>query len=248
MRVGGSSQRAGGMESFLVPERGVHQGARQIRSSLTEGEDDMEISNAYVPGAVFAPAGAGAAPRCFIAPQRYIQGNGVLAHLGRYLSLVRAHRVAILISAGGEKRHGALVSDSLRRAGIDSVVCIFGGECSRPEIEQQVAALAAREVDCVVAVGGGKCVDAGKAVAFRLDVPVVIAPTLASNDAPCSALSVLYTPAGVSEAVEFYPSTRSSSSTPASSPPLRSAFSSPAWETRWPPGTRPRCVRATKRR
>jgi len=36
-------------------------------------------------------------------------------------------------------------------------------------------------------------------------VPVVIAPTLASNDAPCSALSVLYSPAGVSEGVEFYP-------------------------------------------
>jgi glycerol dehydrogenase len=33
----------------------------------------------------------------------------------------------------------------------------------------------------------------------------VIVPTLASNDAPCSALSVLYTPAGVYESVEFYP-------------------------------------------
>jgi glycerol dehydrogenase len=55
-------------------------------------------------------------------------------------------------------------------------------------------------------VGGGKCVDTGKAVAFRLDVPVVVVPTLASNDAPCSALSVLYTPDGVSKGVEFYPS------------------------------------------
>ena len=63
-----------------------------------------------------------------------------------------------------------------------------------------------QKVDCVLAVGGGKCVDAGKAVAFRLDVPVVVVPTLASNDAPCSALSVLYTPAGVSTGVEFYPS------------------------------------------
>lgn len=47
--------------------------------------------------------------------------------------------------------------------------------------------------------------DAGKALAFRLDTPVVIAPTLASNDAPCSALSVLYSPAGVSIGIEFYP-------------------------------------------
>jgi len=166
----------------------------------------MEISNAYLPGAVFAPPGAGPSPRAFIAPQRYIQGKDVLAQLGRYLSLVRARRAAILISAGGEKRHGRVIADSLRAASIDSVICIFAGECSLEEIERHAGALKTKKVDCVVAVGGGKCVDAGKAVAFRLDVPAVIAPTLASNDAPCSALSVLYTPDGVSIGVEFYPS------------------------------------------
>ena len=166
----------------------------------------MEIANAYLPSAVFAPAGAGAAPRVFIAPQRYIQGSDVLGHMGRYLGLVRARRVAILISAGGEARHGAVFAESLRAARIDSVVCIFGGECSLEEIDKHAGVLKTQKVDCVLAVGGGKCVDAGKAVAFRLDTPVVIAPTLASNDAPCSALSVLYTPAGVSSGVEFYPS------------------------------------------
>ncbi|MGH3055409.1 MAG: iron-containing alcohol dehydrogenase, partial [Gaiellaceae bacterium] len=164
----------------------------------------MEISNAYLPGQIFAPAG-GEAPRAFISPQRYIQGRGVLAHMGRYLSLVRARRAAILISVGGEQRHGGVLADSLRAAGIDSVVRIFGGECSGEEIEQHAAALKSQRVDCVLAVGGGKCVDAGKAVAFRLDTPVVIVPTLASNDAPCSALSVLYTPDGVAAGVEFYP-------------------------------------------
>lgn len=165
----------------------------------------MEISNSYLPHAVFAPGGEGAAPRVFIAPQRYIQGAGVLAHVGRYLSLVRARRAAILITAGGQARHGDGLIDSLRAAGIDAVVCTFGGECSLEEIEKHARALASERVDCVLAVGGGKCVDAGKAVAYRLDVPVVIAPTLASNDAPCSALSVLYSPHGVSTGVEFYP-------------------------------------------
>jgi glycerol dehydrogenase len=164
----------------------------------------MQISNAYVPQTVFAPAGA--APRVFISPQRYIQGKDVLAHMGRYLSLVRARRVAILISAGGQARHGRVLDGSLHAAGIDSVVCTFGGECSLEEIEKHARALKTENVDCVLAVGGGKCLDAGKAIAFRLDTPVVIAPTLASNDAPCSALSVLYTPAGVSTGIEFYPS------------------------------------------
>jgi glycerol dehydrogenase len=170
----------------------------------------MDMSTAYRPGNVFAPAGACCShPRVFISPQRYIQGPGVLADMGRYLSLVRARRAAVLITAGGEQRHGATVEESLRREGIERIVAIFGGECSLDEVERHTRALQGHRVDCVLAVGGGKCVDAGKAVAFRLDVPVVIAPTLASNDAPCSALSVLYTPAGVTAGVEFYPSSPS---------------------------------------
>jgi glycerol dehydrogenase len=164
----------------------------------------MEISTAYLPHAIFAPEGH-ERPRVFIAPQRYIQGNGVFGEMGRYLSLVRARRVAVLVSAGGARRHGALLRDSLRGAGIEPVFRTFNGECSLAEIEQHAAALAGQGMDCLLAVGGGKCIDAGKAVAFRLDVPVVIAPTLASNDAPCSALSVLYSPEGVSVGAEFYP-------------------------------------------
>jgi glycerol dehydrogenase len=165
----------------------------------------MQISNAYRPNEVFAPADAGGVPRVFIAPQRYIQGKDVLAHIGRYLSLVRVRRAATLISAGGASRHGSRLTDSLRAAKIDSVVCIFGGECSLEEIEKHTRVLKTQNIDCVLAVGGGKCVDAGKALASRLDTPVVIVPTLASNDAPCSALSVLYSPAGVSVGIEFYP-------------------------------------------
>ena len=35
-------------------------------------------------------------------------------------------------------------------------------------------------------------------------MPSVVAPTLASNDAPCSAFSVVYTPEGVQESVEYF--------------------------------------------
>jgi hypothetical protein len=47
--------------------------------------------------------------------------------MGRYLSLVRARRAAILISPGGQARHGRPLAESLRAAQIDSVVCTFGG-------------------------------------------------------------------------------------------------------------------------
>jgi len=60
-------------------------------------------------------------------------------------------------------------------------------------------------VDAVIAVGGGKCLDTGKCAAFRLEVPVVICPTIASTDAPCSAVSVVYSEEGVQIGPEFFP-------------------------------------------
>jgi len=167
----------------------------------------MDVSAAYLPHEIFAPADrAGApAPRVFIAPQRYIQGQGVLRHVGRYLSLTRTTRVALLMSARGLRTAGGALLDSLRGAGIEAVVRTFQGECSLEEIQAHVEALLPERIDGVIAAGGGKCIDAGKGVAFRLGTPVVIVPTLASNDAPCSALSVIYSPAGVSTGAEFYP-------------------------------------------
>lgn len=167
----------------------------------------MEISTAYMPHEIFAPSDRGGlpAPRVFIAPGRYVQGRGVLRAVGRYLTLLKPKRAALLMSARGLRGDGATLLASLRDAGIEPVERTFGGECSLEEIGVHVATLAADRVDCLVAAGGGKCIDAGKAIAFRLGVPVVVVPTLASNDAPCSALSVLYSPAGVSTGAEFYP-------------------------------------------
>ena len=140
-----------------------------------------------------------------VAPQRYIQGPGVINHIGRYLSLLKVNRVGILASKRGLNTQGAQVADSLGARNIESVRAQFNGECSLQEIQAQVELLQDQKLDCLIAVGGGKVVDAGKSVAYRLDVPVVIVPTLASNDAPCSALSVLYTPEGKSDNVEYYP-------------------------------------------
>ncbi|MCC6848303.1 MAG: glycerol dehydrogenase [Deltaproteobacteria bacterium] len=166
----------------------------------------MPPTEPFFPSLVFAPEGAAAAPRVFTAPARYVQGPGVLAQVGRYLSLLRARHAAILVSAGGARRFGPTLTASLDAAAVAATFRTFGGECSLPEIEDHARALASAGVDCLVAVGGGKCVDAGKAVAFRIDVPVAIVPTLASNDAPCSAVSVLYSAEGVSAGVEQYPS------------------------------------------
>lgn len=166
----------------------------------------MQSPEPYLPHELFAPPNL-AVPRVMIAPQRYVQGPGVLDEVGHLLSLERPERVGILISRRGLANEGQRLLASLARAGIDAVVVQFNGECSLPEIDLQTATLRKEDqpVDCLLAVGGGKSVDAGKCVAYRLGVPLVVVPTLASNDAPCSAVSVLYTPEGVSSGVESFP-------------------------------------------
>ena len=169
----------------------------------------MSAPTPYMPQAIFSIEDGEhrSVPQVLIAPPRYIQGESILEDLGRYLSIVPSTRAAILISAGGQRRDGARLLHSLRTAQIDATVVTFQGECSQEEVERVVALLQVTTpaVDCVVAVGGGKCVDAGKCVAHRLGIPVVICPSLASNDAPCSALSVMYTRTGVFAGVEFFP-------------------------------------------
>lgn len=166
----------------------------------------MTLPPPYDPATVFAPGDdpAAARARVFIAPQRYVQGEGVLDNVGRYLRLLNVRHVGILMSARGQSSEGPRVRQSLASENIEGTCCDFNGECSLDEIEAHRDALADR-VDGLIAVGGGKCVDAGKSIAFRLGIPVVIVPTLASNDAPCSALSVLYEPSGIYAGVEFYP-------------------------------------------
>src|SRR5262249_60164359 len=80
----------------------------------------------------------------------------------------------------------------------------FGGECSLAEIERVKKAAQRQEAQVILGAGGGKVLDTARAVAADLDLPVVNCPTVASSDAPCSALSVIYTDEGVFQEYRFY--------------------------------------------
>ena len=163
----------------------------------------------YSPRPIFSLADTGreTPPVGLIAPARYVQGPDLLDHLGRFLALVPSTRPAVYISAGGLRRHGERLLNGLRALQIEAEVEIFDGECSHSEIERAAASLQAQNTpfDCLIAVGGGKCLDAGKCVAARLEIPVVICPTIASTDAPCSALSVIYTDEGIVHGGQSFP-------------------------------------------
>ena len=169
----------------------------------------MTTNNDFSPKPLFSLADTGrqTPPTGLIAPARYVQGPDLLDHLGRFLALVPSTRPAVYISAGGLRRHGEQLLAGLRALQIEATVEIFEGECSYAEIERAASSLRAKGTpfDSLIAVGGGKCLDAGKCVAVRLEIPVVICPTIASTDAPCSALSVIYSDEGIAQGGESFP-------------------------------------------
>jgi len=136
--------------------------------------------------------------RMLLAPGRYIQGAGAINEIGEHAvkfgtkALVTGGKTALSVSSDS-------ILASLEGAGVGSLLENFRGECSDEEIKRLVEV--AREGSCnlIIAAGGGKIIDTGKAVAHTMGVPVIIVPTIAATDAPCSALSVIYTPDGVFE-------------------------------------------------
>jgi glycerol dehydrogenase len=80
----------------------------------------------------------------------------------------------------------------------------FGGECSPEEIDRVAGEAQDGEADAIVSIGGGKTIDTAKAVANPAGLPLVVAPTIASTDAPTSSLSVIYTEEGEFQEYRFF--------------------------------------------
>lgn len=69
---------------------------------------------------------------------------------------------------------------------------LFTGECSMVEIERVLKIAKEYGADCIIGIGGGKCADTSKVVAYKMKASCVIFPTTASSDAPCSHSAVIY--------------------------------------------------------
>ena len=142
--------------------------------------------------------------KILISPGKYVQGAGELKKLGEYAG-VYGKKALVLISAGGQKRSGALIEESFAKTDVAMQFVTFNGECSKTEIKRLQGVMQESGCDMVIGIGGGKIFDTAKAVAYYEKTPVIICPTIASTDAPCSALSVIYTDEGVFEEYLFLP-------------------------------------------
>jgi len=137
-------------------------------------------------------------------PERYVQGRGVLGELCKHLQSM-GNAPFILVSASGKGRVEEPIANSAKEFDTKLTYEIFGGECSRNEINRLVEAYKVSGCDVIVGIGGGKIHDTAKAVAYYAKAPIVIVPTIAGTDAPCSALSVIYSDDGIFEEYLFLP-------------------------------------------
>lgn len=134
--------------------------------------------------------------KAIISPSKYVQGAGALKEAGKFIAPLGKN--VFILTSNSAWRHAG---ETLKNALSDSKITVehFGGECSKKEIERlkKIAADAGAEV--VVGFGGGKTLDTAKAVAYYMGLPVAVLPSIAATDAPCSALTVIYTPEGAFE-------------------------------------------------
>lgn len=137
-------------------------------------------------------------------PSKYVQGAGELKRLGEYAQKY-GKKALVLITESGHKRIGDVLKEGFDGYEIEPVYEYFNRECSKNEINRLVDIMNKKDCDVVIGIGGGKILDTAKAVAYYKEVPVLICPTIASSDAPCSALSVIYTDNGVFEEYLFLP-------------------------------------------
>ncbi|WMU75424.1 glycerol dehydrogenase (plasmid) [Enterobacter bugandensis] len=140
--------------------------------------------------------------RVIQSPGKYIQGPDALCSLNEYIQPLGS-RWLILVDPAMKHHLPRFSTKSADNLHFHPE--LFRGQCSRQEIQRIAEHAESHRCDGIIGFGGGKVLDTAKAVAFHQRLRSVMLPTVASTDAPTSALSVIYTEEGEFEQYLFFP-------------------------------------------
>lgn len=130
--------------------------------------------------------------RIFVSPSKYVQGPGILEECGIHIR-PWGNRPFII---GGRTAYSIVekqVKSSLEKEGCTLTgVMLDVKKCTQRIIDQGCKEVKKSQADLILGVGGGSAVDAAKAVAYHLHLPVATIPTVASTNADITAVSVIY--------------------------------------------------------
>ena len=142
--------------------------------------------------------------RTVMSPGRYVQGKGAIDRLGEFVSQIGSAPLIVADDVvwgfAGEQ-----VSASFAAAGLRVERVAFGRFATASAVDALVEKIRATHADVIIGVGGGSTIDSAKAAGFLAGIRWVSVPTVASTDAPTSALSVIYTDEGEFVEYRFFP-------------------------------------------
>jgi glycerol dehydrogenase len=142
--------------------------------------------------------------RTVMSPGRYAQGRGAITRLGELVAPIGSTPLVV-----ADDVVWGLVGEEVRASFADADLPLvrdgFGTYATAQAVDDIVARVRETGSDVVVAVGGGSTIDAAKAAGHLAGVRWVSVPTVASTDAPCSALSVIYDEHGAFVEYRFFP-------------------------------------------
>ncbi len=139
--------------------------------------------------------------RTIQSPGKYIQGPGALSSLNDYIKPLGS-RWLILVDAAMQSQRSRFSTGEADD--LHFHIELFRGECCHQEIQRIAKQAESYRCDGIIGFGGGKALDTAKAIAFYQQLRSVMLPTVASTDAPTSALSVIYTEEGEFDEYLFY--------------------------------------------
>jgi len=137
-------------------------------------------------------------------PQRYIQGKGALDQIG---AVIRdfGKNPFFVADATVMKIVRPRLEKILKDTGLPGFFEEFQGQCCHSEIGRLARKCRNANCDIAIGLGGGKTIDTTKALKLELGIPLIIAPTIASNDSPTSRIIVVYSDEGVFREGLFLP-------------------------------------------
>lgn len=143
-------------------------------------------------------------PRTVTSPKKFVIGRGLLQQMHDYVKDFGDNAFIISDEFILQRVNDEAIA-GLKQAGLKGVSEKFNYECTEVEIKRLGALAEAQQANVIVGIGGGKTLDSAKAVAYYHKLPVILFPTIASTDAPCTALAVIYTEQGEFERYLFLP-------------------------------------------